>query len=54
MLPIVRGYMLANTILVVIPSALWIGSIHVDYPQRLGLIWTAILFGKIRHPVSVD
>lgn len=46
MLPMVRGYMLANTVLVLIPSTLWIASIHVDYPNRLGLIWVAILFGK--------
>lgn len=45
MLPIVRAYMLSNTVLVVIPSALWIASIHVEYPRRLGLIWTALFFG---------
>jgi low temperature requirement protein LtrA len=50
MLPMVRPYMIAQTLLVVIPSALWISSIHVDYPNRLGLIWTAIcldLFGAL-------
>ncbi|MCJ1470309.1 hypothetical protein MMC07_008954 [Pseudocyphellaria aurata] len=41
-LPMVRGYMLANTILVVIPSALWIASIHTDYPSRLGYIFVAL------------
>jgi hypothetical protein len=46
MLPMVRPYMIAQTLLVVIPSALWISSIHVDYPNRLGLIWTAICLGK--------
>ena len=45
MLPIVRAYMISNTILVVIPSALWIASIQVEYPRRLGLIWTALFFG---------
>ncbi|MCJ1271533.1 hypothetical protein MMC22_011435 [Lobaria immixta] len=46
MLPMVRGYMLANTIMVVIPSALWIASIHTEYPNRLGLIFVALWFGQ--------
>lgn len=45
MLPIVRGYMITNTVLIVIPSILWIASIHVEYPRRLGLIWVALFFG---------
>ena len=40
--PMVRGMMLAHTVLALIPSALWIGSIYVDMPRRLGLIWVAI------------
>lgn len=46
MLPMVRPYMILQTILVVIPSALWISSIHVDYPNRLALIWIAIFLGE--------
>lgn len=46
MLPMVRGYMLANTVLVVIPSALWIASIHMDYPNRLGFIFVALCLGQ--------
>lgn len=38
--------MIAQTILVMVPAALWISSIHVDYPNRLGLICVAILLGK--------
>lgn len=45
MLPIVRGYMISNTVLIVIPTILWIASIHVEYPRRLGLIWVALFFG---------
>lgn len=45
MLPIVRAYMISNTVLIVIPSILWIASIHVEYPRRLGLIWAALFFG---------
>lgn len=45
MLPIVRAYMISNTVLIVIPSILWIASIHVEYPRRLGLIWVALFIG---------
>ncbi len=53
MLPMVRPYMIAQTLLVVIPSALWISSIHVDYPNRLGLIWIAICLGKTSQTWSL-
>lgn len=46
MLPMVRPYMIAQTLLVVVPSALWISSIHVDYPNRLALVWVAIFLGR--------
>lgn len=46
MLPMVRAYMLLQTILIVIPSVLWVSSIHVDYPNRLALIWIALFIGK--------
>ena len=47
-LPMVRGSMIFYSIAIIIPSALWIGSVHLGYPERLGLIWLAIpldLFG---------
>lgn len=40
--PMVRAVMILQAILTVIPGALWIGSIHVEMPQRLALIWIAI------------
>ena len=49
-IPMVRGMMLAQIILNLIPSALWAASIHVAMPQRLGLIWTALFidfFGTV-------
>lgn len=52
MLPMVRAYMLANTLFVVIPSALWIASIHTDYPNRLGFIFVALLLGQAPHIVD--
>ena len=49
-LPMIRGHMILNTILILIPSALWIASIQLEYPARLALVWPAItldLFGYI-------
>ncbi|KAF2491628.1 hypothetical protein BU16DRAFT_574646 [Lophium mytilinum] len=43
-IPMVRGAMIANAISVVVPSILWIGSIHVEEPNRQALIWIAIFF----------
>lgn len=42
----VRGYMIMNAIAIVVPAALWIASIQVDYPNRIALIWIAIFVGK--------
>ena len=39
----VRGYMVANSIIVAIPSVLWVTSIHIDYPDRLAIVWVAIV-----------
>lgn len=41
-LPMVRGVMICECINILIPSSLWIASIHVSMPSRLGLIWVAI------------
>ena len=49
-LPMVRGSMIYYAIIIVIPSALWIGSVHLGYPRRLALVWVAIfldLFGPL-------
>ena len=42
----VRGYMIMNAIAIVVPAAIWIASIQVDYPNRIALIWIAIFVGK--------
>ena len=50
LIPMIRGHMYANAALVVVPAALWIASIQLEYPARLGLIWPAIaldLFGGV-------
>jgi low temperature requirement protein LtrA len=43
-IPMVRGSMIVNSILIVVPAALWIGSISVKEPARQGLIWPALFF----------
>ncbi|KAI1066022.1 hypothetical protein LB507_000081 [Fusarium sp. FIESC RH6] len=42
LLPMVRGVMVCQAINIIIPAAIWIASIHVEMPSRLGLIWVAI------------
>jgi low temperature requirement protein LtrA len=42
LIPMIRGMMVAHIIMTLISSALWIGSVHVDYPNRLILVWLAI------------
>ena len=47
LVPMIRGMLIASTILVACGSALWIGSIHVEDPKRLALIWLAIPFDTL-------
>lgn len=42
----VRGYMIVNAASNVIPAVIWIASIQVDYPDRLALIWIAVVLGQ--------
>src|SRR5262249_46214988 len=49
LIPMVWGMMICMVALAVVPSALWIASIHVEMPARLGLIFTALfldIFGQ--------
>ncbi|KAI9759129.1 MAG: hypothetical protein M4579_002576 [Chaenotheca gracillima] len=45
LLPLIRAAMIQNAVAVLIPSALWIASTHVEEPRRQGLIWVAIALG---------
>ncbi|KAJ6787225.1 hypothetical protein PWT90_07860 [Aphanocladium album] len=57
LLPMVRGFMMASCIQVVLPTALWIGSIYVEMPNRLALIWIAIvldMWGQIFYFAPVQ
>jgi low temperature requirement protein LtrA len=63
-IPMVRGTMVAQALLGFIPCVLWIGSIYVEMPKRLAIIWVAIFMdltgpifcvwlmrcGKLIHP----
>ncbi|KAH7321109.1 bacterial low temperature requirement A protein-domain-containing protein [Stachybotrys elegans] len=42
LLPMIRGVMITQAISIIVPSALWIGSIHLNMPARLGLVWVAL------------
>lgn len=43
LVPMVRAMMISQMIIIIIPSLLWIASIYVEMPNRLALIWIAIL-----------
>jgi hypothetical protein len=42
LIPMVRSVMIYHTLTILIAAALWIGSIHVSYPNQLALIWIAL------------
>lgn len=42
----VRIYLIVNTACIAIPAAIWIASVQVEYPDRLALIWIAIVLGR--------
>jgi low temperature requirement protein LtrA len=44
MIPMVRGSLIANGVVTLIPAALWIGTVHVEEPAKQGLIWPAVVF----------
>jgi low temperature requirement protein LtrA len=44
LVPMVKGMMVSQAVITLIPSTLWIASIHVAMPDRLALIWIAIFF----------
>lgn len=41
-IPMVRASLLGNSVMVTLPAALWIGSIHVEGPSKQALIWPAL------------
>lgn len=49
-IPMVRGAMVVNAVLIAVSAGLWIASIHVEEPRRQGLVWSGIgldLFGQM-------
>lgn len=42
LVPTVSGTMVSNALIIAVSAALWIGSIHVEYPNQLALIFLAL------------
>jgi hypothetical protein len=54
MLPLVKAMMISQVLLTVAAAALWVASIHVEMPARLGLTFTTLavdLFGNSIHAI---
>lgn len=49
LLPMIKGVMISQIISIIIPTALWIASIHVDMPGRLGFIVPALFLDMYGH-----
>ncbi|KAL7963623.1 bacterial low temperature requirement A domain-containing protein [Trichoderma compactum] len=49
LLPMIKGVMICQIIGTIIPTALWIASIHVDMPGRLGFIVPALFLDMYGH-----
>jgi low temperature requirement protein LtrA len=50
LVPTISGTMIANAFIVAVSAILWIGSIHVEYPAQLALIFIALtvdIFGGL-------
>lgn len=45
LVPMLRGMMITSALMVAVPFAFFVGSIYVEMPRRLILIWFAIVFG---------
>lgn len=41
--PLIRGTLIWTAFIILLAIVFWIASIHVDYPNQLGLIWVAIV-----------
>ncbi|KJZ73087.1 hypothetical protein HIM_07471 [Hirsutella minnesotensis 3608] len=52
-LPKVRGVMLTSCAEIVLPSALWIASIHVEMPYKLAIIWPALFIDTYGQLISI-
>ena len=38
--------MIVNAACIAVPAAIWIGTVQVEYPDRLALVWIAIILGQ--------
>lgn len=53
LVPMVRGTMVINGTLALISVVFWIGSIHVEYPNQLALIWIAMMIDFAGHGINI-
>ncbi|UKZ59020.1 uncharacterized protein TrAtP1_000340 [Trichoderma atroviride] len=49
LLPMIKGVMISQIVSIIVPTALWIASIHVDMPSRLGFIMPALFLDMYGH-----
>lgn len=49
LLPMIKGIMISQIVSIIAPTALWIASIHVDMPRRLGFIIPALFLDMYGH-----
>jgi Bacterial low temperature requirement A protein (LtrA) len=52
-IPMVRGTMINQVVAILIPCAIWIGSIYVEMPHRLIMIWIALALDLFATMVSI-
>ncbi|KAL8766609.1 MAG: hypothetical protein Q9209_006674 [Squamulea sp. 1 TL-2023] len=53
LIPMIRGFMVAQVIIALTGSAIWIASIHVDYPARIAPVWITIALDILAQIVLI-
>ncbi|KAL8711317.1 MAG: hypothetical protein Q9220_004214 [cf. Caloplaca sp. 1 TL-2023] len=51
LIPMVRGFLIAQVLVTIVGSAIWVVSIHADYPARLAPIWITLFLDIIGQGV---
>lgn len=53
LVPMMRAILIYHTCVTVAAAALWIASIHVEWPNQLALIWVAMFIDVSGHSFYV-
>lgn len=53
LIPMMRPILIYHTCVALLGVALWIGSIHVEWPNQLALIWIALFVDLAGHSFYV-